>query len=97
LIASTEAVAVGARTALTDAGIPVPQQVSLIGFDNSPTAPFLSPALASVKDPVTDMVHETINRLIEMLDGGYLSRDNLFVSELILRDSVGNGPEFAQN
>ncbi|CCJ84744.1 AscBF operon repressor [Cronobacter dublinensis 582] len=40
------------------------------------------------------MVHETINRLISMLDGGYLSRDNLFVSELILRDSVGNGPYY---
>ncbi|MBE8219479.1 substrate-binding domain-containing protein, partial [Leptospira borgpetersenii serovar Ballum] len=72
LIASNDDMAVGALKALTDAGIPVPQQVSLIGFDNSPTAPFLSPALASVKDPVTDMLHETINRLIAMLDGGYL-------------------------
>ncbi|ELQ5982248.1 LacI family DNA-binding transcriptional regulator [Cronobacter sakazakii] len=97
LIASNDDMAVGALKALTDAGIPVPQQVSLIGFDNSPTASFLSPALASVKDPVTDMVHETINRLIAMLDGGYLSRDNLFVSELILRDSVGNGPYCARS
>ena len=97
LIASNDDMAVGALKALTDAGIPVPQRVSLIGFDNSPTAPFLSPALASVKDPVTDMVHDTINRLIAMLDGGYLSRDNLFVSELILRDSVGNGPYCARS
>ncbi len=97
LIARTAEMAVGALTALPAAGMRPAEQVSLIGFDNSPTAPFLSPALASVKDPVTDMVHETINRLIAMLDGGYLSRDNLFVSELILRDSVGNGPYCARS
>ncbi len=94
VLASNDEMAIGAMKTLSEAGIPVPEKVSVIGFDNIPTAPFLQPALSSIKDPVRDMVNEVINRLISMLDGGYLSHNNLFSSELIIRDSVRSGPYF---
>lgn len=94
VLASNDEMAIGAMKTLSDARIPVPEKVSVIGFDNIPTAPFLQPALSSIKDPVRDMVNEVINRLISMLDGGYLSHNNLFSSELIIRDSVSAGPYF---
>lgn len=92
LVASNDEMAIGAMKHLSDAGVKVPADVSVIGFDNIPTAPFLIPALSSVKDPVSDMVSEVINQIIAMLDGGYLSEQNQFTSDLILRDSVINGP-----
>ncbi|MEL4012917.1 LacI family DNA-binding transcriptional regulator [Dryocola clanedunensis] len=92
IVASNDDMAVGAMKKLNERGVSVPEDVSVIGFDDIPTAPFLSPSLASVKDPVSDMMGEVINRLISMLDGGYLSRDNVFTSELLVRDSVGDGP-----
>lgn len=92
LIASNDDMAMGAIKRLHDAGITVPEQISVIGFDNVPIAPYFSPALSSVKDPVSDMMTEVINRLIAMLDGGYLSRNTLFTSELIIRNSVTSGP-----
>jgi len=92
IVASNDDMAVGAMKKLNERGVSVPGDVSVIGFDDIPTAPFLSPSLASVKDPVSDMMGEVINRLISMLDGGYLSRDNVFTSELLMRDSVGDGP-----
>ncbi|MFU2317457.1 LacI family DNA-binding transcriptional regulator [Rahnella sp. PCH160] len=92
LLASNDEMAIGAMKQLNDAGIAVPAQVSVIGFDNIPTAPFLIPALSSVKDPVSDMISEVINQIIAMLDGGYLSEQNQFSSDLILRDSVTDGP-----
>lgn len=95
LLASNDEMAIGAIKHLSEAGIKVPADVSVIGFDNIPTAPFLIPALSSVKDPVTDMVSEVINQIISMLDGGYLSAQNPFTSDLILRDSVSNGPHFS--
>lgn len=88
VLASNDEMAVGAIKKLSDAGIRVPDDVSVIGFDNIPTAPYMTPALTSVKDPVSEMMGEVINRLISMLDGGYLSKDNLFTAELIVRDSV---------
>lgn len=96
ILASNDDMAIGAMKALHAAKLRVPEDVSLIGFDNIPTAPFLQPALSSIKDPVSGMVNEVINRLISMLDGGYLSQNNAFASELILRDSVAPGPYFGQ-
>lgn len=96
ILASNDDMAIGAMKALHAAKLSVPENVSLIGFDNIPTAPFLQPALSSIKDPVSGMVNEVINRLIAMLDGGYLSQNNAFSSELILRDSVAPGPYFGQ-
>ncbi|MFS2223904.1 LacI family DNA-binding transcriptional regulator [Pantoea sp. B65] len=92
LIASNDDMAIGAIKALGEAGLKVPQQVSVLGFDNIPNGPFLNPPLSSVKDPVSEMINEVINRLISMLDGGYLSKENIFISDLIVRESVGNGP-----
>ncbi|MEL0577578.1 LacI family DNA-binding transcriptional regulator [Pectobacterium punjabense] len=92
VLASNDDMAIGAIKALDEAGVAVPNDVSVVGFDDIPTAPFLKPSLSSVKDPVSDMINEVINRLIAMLDGGYFSKDNLFLSELRVRDSVQNGP-----
>ncbi len=92
VLASNDDMAIGAIKTLTDAGIAIPDTVSVIGFDNVPTAPYLTPSLSSVKDPVSDMISEVINRLISMLDGGYLSKDNIFTSDLLIRGSVGKGP-----
>ena len=92
ILASNDEMAIGAMKKLNDKGISVPSEISIIGFDNIPVAPYLSPALSSVKDPVSSMISEVINRLISMLDGGYLSKENIFTSELQARNSVVNGP-----
>lgn len=92
LVASNDDMAVGALKQLTAAGLTVPDRVSLLGFDDIPIAPFLRPALSSVKDPVTDMIHESIHRLIFMLDGGDMLPRRDFISGLILRESVSDAP-----
>lgn len=94
VLASNDEMAIGAIKKLNEAGVKVPEDVSVIGFDNIPTAPYLSPSLSSVKDPVSDMMGEVINRLISMLDGGYIPKDNVFTSEIMLRDSVSSGPYY---
>ncbi|EMH4028764.1 substrate-binding domain-containing protein, partial [Providencia stuartii] len=70
----------------------VPHHVSVIGFDDIPLAPFLKPTLSSIKDPISAMINEAIHRTISMLDGGYFSKENIFTSELKIRDSVADGP-----
>jgi len=92
LVVSNDDMAIGAMKTLNGAGLTVPGDVSIIGFDNIATAPFLQPALSSIKDPVSEMINEVIERLISMLDGGYLSTQSLFSSRLLARDSVQDGP-----
>ncbi|MGL4726011.1 MAG: LacI family DNA-binding transcriptional regulator [Scandinavium sp.] len=92
LVASNDDMAIGAMKQLHAKGVRVPEQVSVIGFDDVALAPYTIPALSSVKIPVTAMIEETINRLIFMLDGGEFNLQHAFPGELIMRDSVTTGP-----
>lgn len=92
LVASNDDMAIGAIKQLHARGVAVPQQVSVVGFDDIALAPYIVPALSSVRIPVTAMIQETINRLIFMLDGGTLNYQQTFPGELIRRDSVVTGP-----
>ncbi|WP_434583352.1 LacI family DNA-binding transcriptional regulator [Klebsiella sp. R390] len=93
LVASNDDMAIGAMKQLHLQGIKVPEEVSVIGFDDIVLAPYMVPALSSVKVPVTEMIKETINRLIFMLDGGDLKYQQTFPGELIERDSIAAGPD----
>ncbi|MFE8101482.1 LacI family DNA-binding transcriptional regulator [Brenneria goodwinii] len=92
LVASNDDMAIGAIKQLHDSGIAVPHPVSVIGFDDIAVAPYIIPPLASVRFPVTEMIKETIGRLIFMLDGGEFKYQQTFVGELIPRDSLTHGP-----
>ncbi|QJW57835.1 HTH-type transcriptional regulator AscG [Serratia plymuthica] len=92
IVASNDEMAIGAMKRLAECQIPVPSAVSVIGFDDIPLAPYTIPSLSSMKMPVTEMIKETINRLVSMLDGGELSKRPTFPASLILRDSVAAGP-----
>ena len=92
LVASNDDMAIGAMKQLHLHGVKVPEQVSVIGFDDIVLAPYMIPALSSVKIPVTEMIKESINRLIFMLDGGDLKFQQTFPGELIERDSLTAGP-----
>ena len=50
------------------------------------------PSLSSVRIPVTEMIKETIHRLIFMLDGGDFKYQQTFPGELIERESIVAGP-----
>lgn len=88
LVASNDDMAIGAIKQLHNNGLAVPSQVSVIGFDDIAMAPYTIPALSSVKIPVTEMVQETIGRLIFMLDGGAFTPPKTFTGTLISRDSI---------
>ena len=94
LVASNDEMAVGALKRLAECHISVPSAVSVIGFDDIPLAPYTIPSLSSMKMPVTEMIKETINRLLSMLDGGEFEQQKVFTASLIARDSITTGPYF---
>lgn len=92
VLASNDDMAMGVIKTLHKAGVAVPAEVSVMGFDDNPAAPWLTPSLSSVKDPVTEMITQVIDRVVSMLDGGYLEGENVFNSTLLIRESVGAAP-----
>lgn len=80
--------AVGALRALADAGVSVPEQMSLVGYDNIELAHYLVPALTSIEQPKAGMGALAVDTLLARIKAPDSSRRVLTLTpELIVRDS----------
>lgn len=70
VFAATDRLAAGAVKAALDAGLRVPHDLSLIGFDDSPIAEFTTPGLTTVRQPITEMAALAVSELLSMVGGG---------------------------
>ncbi|MFT4284286.1 MAG: LacI family DNA-binding transcriptional regulator [Protaetiibacter sp.] len=66
LVASSDEMALGAYRAIERAGLAVPGDVSVIGYDDSPLLDYTSPPLTSVRQPV-ERIAEHVGRLVTSL------------------------------
>jgi LacI family transcriptional regulator len=89
LFASSDAMAVGAISALKERGVSVPQEVSVIGFDDFHAAEVAEPSLTTVRYPLYEMTTRAAQRLIDNTrTGGHLKRGKeIFATHLVVRDS----------
>lgn len=63
IFAFSDEMALGAITALKDAGLRVPEDISVLGIDDLPIASRARPALTTIHQPLKDMVRETLELL----------------------------------
>jgi len=68
VFAANDLMAVGVIRRLRDAGIRVPDQVSVVGFDDSPVAQYIDPGLTTVRQDVRELGSRATTVLIEALD-----------------------------
>jgi LacI family transcriptional regulator len=67
----------------------VPQEMSLISFDDPPTAAFLDPPLTAVRQPVEALGQRAVQKLYDALQKGVMPEGTeLLPPELIVRDST---------
>lgn len=86
-------VAIGALHALDEAGIEVPGQVSLIGYDDIEMAAYCRPPLTTVRQPTGDMGRRAADSLIGQIEKGLHEGDAITLApKLIERRSVARGP-----
>jgi len=81
--------AVGVLTALIDAGIRVPEDVAVVGFDDSRLSPFLNPPLSTVRAPTQEVGQVATRQLFRLLQDEYPEAETLLPTEIILRYSCG--------
>lgn len=94
LFACNDDMALGASKALHQAGIRIPEEMSLFGFDDAPSAQWLQPALSTVYLPIDNMITTAIDQAIKLANGEDLEPIPPFVGTLVLRESVAPGPFF---
>lgn len=85
---ASDPMAIGAYKAIMEEGYSIPNDISIIGFDDIVTAKFLTPALTTVK-VYTDFMGETaVNTLIERINNNReISKKIVLPVKLIKRDS----------
>ncbi|MHB1959527.1 MAG: LacI family DNA-binding transcriptional regulator [Acidobacteriaceae bacterium] len=90
MISFNDNAAIGAMRALQDAGLRIPQDVSVIGFDDIKAAALVSPSLTTVHQPLREMGWMAAQYLMGRLQGTEGFREQIRMSpELMVRESTG--------
>jgi LacI family transcriptional regulator len=76
--------------AIQEAGLRVPQDISVVGFDDIESAAFLSPSLTTVRQPLRRMGEIAAQILIEQIEGkGGSGKEVAVEPEFVVRESTG--------
>jgi LacI family transcriptional regulator len=91
LICANDEMASGAMTAAREHGLSIPNDLSIIGFDNVLFARYLYPKLTTVDNPIAKMGEMAANWVLSNIYNTKTSTpiNHLFKPELIIRDSLG--------
>jgi DNA-binding LacI/PurR family transcriptional regulator len=89
VFAGDDEAASGVLRALRFAGLQVPDQVSVVGFDDSNLAMHLIPALTTVDAQVEQAGYTAAKQLIQLIKRGETQKTTLLPTRLVLRRSCG--------
>ncbi|MFC4785654.1 LacI family DNA-binding transcriptional regulator [Nocardioides sp. MAHUQ-72] len=93
VVCGSDPMALGAVRAVREAGLEVPDDVSVIGFDDSRLTQFFDPPLTTVRQPVQTMGLAAVAALADAIEGEPSPpHEYLFRPELVLRSSTGPAP-----
>jgi DNA-binding LacI/PurR family transcriptional regulator len=85
---ASDNVAIGAKAALREAGLRIPENISLVGFDDIPWAQYSDPPLTTIRLPAQKLAHTSCVVLMDLLQGKEPSTRRLVLNtELIVRRS----------
>jgi DNA-binding LacI/PurR family transcriptional regulator len=89
IVVGTDKMALGALHALREKGIRVPEDVSMVGFDNSELAAFVAPPLTTVEFKFDKQDEMVVKYLVELIkDPDMEIHQRVLSSELIIRQST---------
>jgi LacI family transcriptional regulator len=90
IFVASDTMAEGAIRALRDAGLRVPQDVAVVGFDDMPDASRTNPPLTTIRQPTRQMGALAVNTLIDIIQNpGEHKRHIILPIELVIRESCG--------
>ena len=88
MIASEDPLAIGAMKYAAQRGIRVPEDLSVIGYNNSMLADCCTPELTSVDNRLKTQTHQLVQTLLRVLDEEEMPKQSVFSGKLIRRGST---------
>jgi DNA-binding LacI/PurR family transcriptional regulator len=93
IVAASDMMALGAVRAVRARSLSVPDDVSIVGFDDTELMRFTDPPLTTVHQPVTRIVEHAVSMLFAQIDDQPFDRvERLVPGELIVRGTTGVAP-----
>ncbi len=90
---SNDEMAAGFARACYELGVRIPQDISLMGFDDAPICQLLFPQLTTIRQPLEEMGAAAYRTLVSLVDGEDASSSQLFPTQLIKRTSTDRPKE----
>ncbi|HBL37214.1 MAG TPA: LacI family transcriptional regulator, partial [Firmicutes bacterium] len=87
VICGEDMTAVGAMKALTEFGRRIPNEVAVIGYNNSVLAQAVTPALTSIDSMPSSMARQAVDLLAELFQGKEVSKKIVLTPRLVRRES----------
>jgi len=85
--------ALGCLHALKERSFSVPQDISVVGFDDIKFAKYFSPSLTTIAQPVAEIGRRCVEVLLKIINGEVIHEPNVILPhKLIIRDSTGPKP-----
>jgi DNA-binding LacI/PurR family transcriptional regulator len=88
LFASNDQMAMGAYSAIHEAGLTIPDDIAVVGFDDDRYAATAMPPLTTVHQPSVEMGETMARVLVRLIEGGDTEPTNVLPTELIVRGSA---------
>ena len=91
VFAANDSMAIGCLFALREAGVEVPRDVALAGFDDIPIARYVTPQLSSVHVPIAELGTRAMERLLHAVEhrNEHERRQETVPTTLVVRGSCG--------
>ncbi len=88
--------AIGAMRAFREAGLRIPEDLAVVGFDNLEASEFAPVPLTTISQPIEEQSHLAVERLFQRLEPGFDAPEPHFVSlppQLVIRESCGGNAD----
>ena len=89
LVVANDYLALGAMLALSERGLHVPQDVSIVGFDDTPESAYYMPPLTTVRQDYDALGYQSIHYLVELINNpDFPAHQRVLMPQLIVRQST---------
>jgi LacI family transcriptional regulator len=84
--------AIGAMSALREAGIKVPGDMAVAGFDDIPISKYIRPPLSSVHISIAELGEHAMERLLMAIEkkNNYIKQHTALPATIVVRESCGS-------
>ncbi len=92
IFAASDPMAIGIMRAAAECGFEIPQDLSLVGFDDIRFADFMTPRLTTIHQPRELLGSTAMAQLLQLLQGTTATQDTVLAHQLMVRKSTNKPP-----